>query len=448
MRVLLLACAPCALLTTAALAEDAPGFFALGLTGGIAAINLPDSADVLISGDATATGGLDNIALGYTLGLSGAVGIGEVGGYDAFVGFNAFGTLASGSGSTTRELSGRGLLVVQGLSTPITSALIDIETTRGGGASDVNLVVDNPTNGQGGGGGVSSLDLDIVLGGGSASAVSIPTGDGFVWGAANATVAPDTALGVGAIANSGGGMFIAVGDLDGIVIEQSSSFDIAYAGADITFGVNQPLDDSSALQAYAGPSYRYLGQRGESSVLIDIPEVVGSTVEHPIYGMEREADIDSHYLGAVIGGVYSASVSEKGAISVGVEGSLYYASHSFSGRDVYSLTGGNGVAGWAGPDEIVNGPEVGEDVGGIAVAARVQAGYTHQLTDNMQFTLAASADYLSSAAQAGPASDVAYAADADENDAQWSSASSGSNTVMSFGSMWAFTLTASVTGQF
>lgn len=436
-------------MTSPALAQDnGPGYFALTVTGGVSAIKLPGLSEAFTDGAVTTEGAPDNLAYGYTLGVSGAVGLGTVGGYDAFIGINAFGTSASVSNTTTQTFSGRGMVVVSGLTTPSNSS-INLSTTRGPAInSQTGVSVLNPNNGEGGGAGVASANLNQANGGGSASTVSsAATGNSFAFGASNATNTPlaPTAAAFGAIANVDGGIFIGVGDLDGLEIDHQTSVDVQYAGADITFGVNKPVDEKSSFQAYGGPSFRYLGQQGSNSLTIDIPEVPGTTVVHPLYTMDREVDIASYYLGGVIGGVYSFAVSDAGTVSLGLEGALYHVGTDIDGQDSYTIAGGSGVAGWGSGSQTVNGPSVSDSASGIAVAARAQAAYSHRLSDNLQLSLTGMVDYLSAAAS--PKADVAYAATATGDSASWSSGGGG-GSIVSFGSMWAFSVSASLTGQF
>lgn len=449
---LLFACASIAVMTSPALAQDnGPGYFALGLTGGVTAIKLPGLSEAFTEGDVTTEGAPDNLALGYTLGISGAIGIGEVGGHDAFIGINAFGTSASVSNTTTQTFSGRGMVVVSGLTTP-TDSTINLVTTRGPGInSTAGYLVANPDNGEGGAAVVGPTLVNSPPpgpnGASTSQVASSNTINSFAFGAGNTTYSAgaQSALAAGAIANVNGGIFIAVGDLDGLEIDHQTSVDVQYAGADITFGVNKPVSDTSTFQAYGGPSFRYLGQQGSNSVTIDLPEVAGTTVVHPLYTMDRDVDIASYYLGGVVGGVYSFAVSDAGTISVGLEGSLYHVSTDVDGQDAYTIAGGSGVVGWGAGTQTVTGPAVSENTTGIAVAARAQLGYSHKLNDSLTLSLTGSADYLSAAAS--PKADVTYATPATADAATWSSGS-GDDSIVSFGSMWAFNLSASLTGQF
>jgi hypothetical protein len=254
-------------------------------------------------------------------------------------------------------------------------------------------------------------------------------------------------LAVGAAADTSGSLFLAVGDLDGLSIATSVQNSILYSGMDITFGASGVVNDRTVAQAYIGPSYRYLGQWNQTnySLAVDLPEV-GPTVVHPLYVLDRNANVTSNYVGGVVGAGLAMKVNENISIGLAGEGSLYYTHAMLTGSDSVTISGGNGVGGVHGPTQTVT-YDAGNSAfnNGIAYAVRGQASTTVKINPNLDFTLAGTVDYLSRVARPNGGADITYTANATDANASWSSSGS---PLLSFGDMWAFTVTGGVTGHF
>jgi hypothetical protein len=430
--------------------DDAHAFFALGVNGGVTAIKLPAGQNgVLTIGNSS--GGSDPYALGYTGGFNAILGAGKLGNLDVFVGANVFGTYANASTTRTQNFSGVGLVEIPGSSTPA-NASISLTTSRAAGAAASTNVVDN--NPQGGGSSVVASSTSPAPGNGaSASEVSsAATGNSFVWSAMNTQVSAGgvaKSLAVGAVADTSGSMFLAVGDLDGLSIKTSTQNTIAYAGLDVPFGIAGALNDRTVAQAYIGPSYRFLDQWNKTNfaLSVDLPEVAGTTVVHPLYSLDRNTNITSNYLGGVIGGSLAFKVTDTMTVGLAGEGSLYYAVTGVKGGDTVTIAGGSGVVGLPFGSQTVSYGTGGATTynTGIAYAIRGQASTTIAINNSLDLTLAGSVDYLSRVARPGNSGNVTYTANATDANVSWSSSG---QPLISFGDMWAFTLTGGLTGHF
>jgi hypothetical protein len=442
---------PALLGSTAVMAQDdTHPFFGLGANGGVAVLKLPAGQNgVLTQGDVQGAGS-DPLMIGGTIGFNGVIGIGKVGDYDAFMGANLFATYANGSSTRTQNFSGVGLVAIPGIQTPA-NASINLTTSRAAGAvASVNVVDNNPE----GGNATDGFTQTTPAPGNQQSASQVTaagTGNSFVWGAANTQVSAGgvaKALAVGAAADTSGSLLLAVGDLDGLSIATSVQNTILYTGMDVTFGASGVVNDRTVAQAYIGPSYRFIDQWNKTnySLSVDLPELAGTTVVHPLYTLDRNANVTSNYIGAVIGGSLASKVNDTVSVAFAAEGSLYYMHAALSGSDSVTIAGGSGVAGLPyGPQTVTYGPGASAFNNGIAYAIRGQASTTVALNPNMDLTLAASVDYLSKVARPNGGADVTYTANATDANASWSSPA---KPLLSFGDMWAFTLTGGVTGHF
>lgn len=432
--------------------DDTHAFFALGANGGVAVLKLPDGQNgVLTQGNVG--GGSDPLMLGATLGINAVVGAGKIGNLDAFVGASMFGTYANGSSTRTQNFSGVGLVEIPGISTPA-NASISLTTARAAGSASATINVSD-TNPQGGGSTVT-VPGQTSAGAGSADSSSSVSpagvGNSFVWGAANTQVSAGgvgKSLAVGAVADSSGSMLLAVGDLDGLSITTSTQNSIVYTGMDITFGVSGAVNDRTVAQGYVGPSYRFLDQWNKTNyaLAVDLPEVAGLATVHPLYSLDRNANVTSNYLGGVIGGSLAMKMTDTVAVSLSGEASLYYAITGVNGSDSVTIAGGSGVAGLPyGPQTVTYGPGTASTYNtGIAYAIRGQASTTIALNKSLDLTLAGSVDYLSRVARPANSGNVTYSADATNANVSWSSSG---QPLVSFGDMWAFTATGSLTGHF
>lgn len=433
---------PALLGTTAVMAQDASPHFALGVTGGITAFNLPSGQNgVLWGGDAKADGTKGQWMLGETLSFSTAVSLGKVGNYDAFMGATAFGTYANGSSSSTQSFSGVGFVAIPGLTTPANGS-ISLTTSTSAVAASATAAV-GATDPQGN---VYSDSQNASSGSGQGVAnVSTATFGSFIIAGANTQVAggAGSALAYAAIADTSGSIFLAAGNLDGLAISTSTQNSILYSGLDITFGASGTPDDKTSVQAYVGPSYRYIGQWNSTntSLAVDIPEIAG-TITHPLYVLNRDGTVQSNYFGGVAGANISHQVSDTVAVSFGAEGSLYYANASLKGHETVRTYGGVGPSPGFLPSQDVTVVEDAASVSQstLAYAVRAQASATVAVKPKLNLTGTVSADYLSAVARPSGNANVTYS----NGSASWSSGGGP----LSFGGMLALGGSVSLTGSF
>ncbi len=445
---------PALLGTTAVVAQD--GFFAAGLSIGGGAIKLPSGQNgVLTLGDVTVTGNPDPLLPAGTLGFNAAAGLGKWGEYDAYAGLNLFATYGTASWSGTQNFSGIGTVYIPGISLPDNGS-IELHTTRGDevGIATSNVIATSP---QG-----SNYNIDAsastVGGVGAQSDAAVsgnadPAPNSFVVAGTNTEVsAPNTngtALAYGGIADTSGSLLIITGDLAGLSISTQTSTQVLYAGGDLTVGVSKVQDETTALQAYAGPSYRFLGQWsnttiGATQLSVDIPEEASPTV-HPLWDQTTTFNtaLNSHYFGGVLGAGVSKQVSDKVSVSAGAELSGYYTLASLNGRGSVRTHDGVSPSNVDSPDITVVQDPVNVLTHTLAFAARAQASATYALADNTGLTVAGSVDYLSAVAR--PYGGAAVTGSG--GNASWSSGS-GDNSAVSFGDMFVFTGTVTLSGQF
>jgi hypothetical protein len=426
--------------------DDTHPFFSLSVNGGVAALKMPDGSNgVLFQGSGSVSDPASPILLGGTVGLGLSAGLGQVGDWDTFVGANVFGTYAQGNSTFNQKFSGVGLIAIPGISTPANGS-IDLTTTRipGGAATATGHVVDH--NPQGGGGDVTFSQSSGGLS--SSSAVTSDPGNSFIFTAANTVAGANaSSLAVGAIADTSGSLFLAVGDLDGFAISSSISQKVLYTGGDLTFGAARAFDSSTSVQAYAGPSYRFLGTSTDmnTSLVADLPEVSGSGVVHPLYSLARDSEVGSHYVGGVIGLSVSHQVSDAISVTLGGEASLYYMHSTLRGKESVSIAGGTGVAPFPSGGQTVTYDGRSASGDDIAYALRGQTAITMSITPTIDLSVAGTADYLSKVARTNGGAGVVYTSDATSADVSWAS---GAKSLLSFGDMWAFTGTVSLTGHF
>lgn len=450
---ILLAGIPALLCSTAVFAQDdSHPYFGLSLTGGVTALALPSGQNgVQWDGDAVVTGGNADLALGGTLNLSTGIGLGKIGDYDAFMGVSIFGTYANGYSALTQEFSGVGMVYIPGLQTP-DDVTINLTTSRNqagpgpatAGATIVGNAVDSSVYGIAS----SAATAGPADGGQSDADVSTGAPTSFVMSGTNTEIAGGvaTALAYGAMADASGSVFLAVGDLDGLSIATSVQNSIIYAGGDITFGASGTPDEDTIVQAYAGPSYRYIGQWNnmQTALSVDIPEVGGSGVTHPLYIVDRDATVSSNYFGGIFGGNVSHRVSDTVSIAFGGEAGLYYAGAYLSGSETVTTTGGIAPGPIPSPTVTVVGDPVSVYEGALAYAVRGQTSATVALSPSIDLTASLSVDYLSHVARPVGGGTVSYSNDGTNANASFASG----GTLISFGDMWAFTGALTVTGHF
>jgi hypothetical protein len=430
-----------ALLTTTALAQDAnaPSFTLTGTTG-VTGFLLPDYDDGLFGDPAT------DPLIGGMLGLSGNATVGQHGDWDVILGFNVFGALAGANSTSTETFDGPGTVYISGLSTPGGSSAIVLDTTAGNATTTLTPPL----------GGANSVVDD---GGGATvnAATVVPTAPGFILGAV--TMEGGAGMAAGAIASSDGGIFVATGDLTGMKVTTDTSRNVFYAGADLTIGLGSADNGGTLYSVYAGPSYRGLYQGTVTDLTVDMMEADdGGAVTLPNFTISSDENLDTHYLGGLLGGTAAFAVGNGMILSLGVEGGVYGVSASWNGTDTYSSEGGlfndpndTPDAGSVAQTPIsVTADQLSEDDitnDTIAFAARGNASVTWAIGENQAFSLGGNIEYLSQVATvthdrvSGPLpydETVSWPADGGPTGAP----------SFSWGSMVNFGITASLTGAF
>jgi hypothetical protein len=436
------------LLTTSATAQEASGK-AVGLTIGPSFFVLPHfDAGVVSTGEGVFSPKVDGAGAGFNVGVSGGLSLGKVNGLDAGLGISAFATVGNSSSTVVDRFSGPGTVVVSGYRTP-GGATIDLTTNSapGNSSASANIIHTNP---QGGGelinvdnplnpaGTINNYGATVASGQNSFALGGVVTQQG----------ADNGAAAYGAVAATDGGVFFGAGDLTGLTVTTDVRRNMIYSGADLTFAMATASGQMS-LQGYAGPSYRLLNQSVRTNTTVDIPEASPSATTFPLYSMERDETLTSHYLGGVVGFNVSKPVSDDLTFSLGLEGGAYYARDSYEGREGYSITGGSLSA--VPPTTVYNANGIDLDVDGFAWSAKVSPSVTVALAPNQQLTFGGSVDYLSRVATVTRDGSVGTSSNSytgtDDGTLSYSGASQTTNT-LSFAPMWSFTPTVSFTGQF
>jgi hypothetical protein len=264
-------------------------------------------------------------------------------------------------------------------------------------------------------------------------------------------------MAAGAVASSDGGIFVATGDLAGMEVTTDTSRNIFYTGADLTLGLGRADNGGTLYSVYAGPSYRGLYQNIVTDLTVDMAEVDdGGAVTLPNFTISSDENLNSQYLGGVLGGTAAFSVGDGMILSLGVEGGVYGVSAKWNGKDTYSSAGGlfndpndddagsvaqtpiSVTAGQLSEDDITNDT--------IAFAARGNASLTWAISHNQAFSLGGNVEYLS---QVATVTHDRVLEPAYDPTTSWSAgdAPTGAPT-FSWGSMVNFGITASLTGTF
>jgi hypothetical protein len=437
-----LACAALALGTSAALAEGGTW----SATVGASAFNGPDGqTGVYNLSGATSTGGLtvDAMGLGISLGIDASIPIGLHGDMETALRIYAFGMLGHASGSVTNTYTGSGVVVIPGYTTP-GGTTIALATNSGASTASSTITHTNPQ------GGVANSAVAAAAATQNLYGVTIAPGSNSFSYAGASVGAGGVVAAYGAVGATDGGIFIAAGDLTGLAITTSFVQDVIYLGKDITLALSGDHGDWS-VTGYAGPSYRFLGQRNTTNVAVDIPELEPAAgILFPDYSMNRVEDLTSHYLGGVVGGEISTAVSATTTLTLGAEGGLYYTIDSLSGRESYTVANGQLVP--VPSTTVDNANTAAGSANGLAFAARGNAAFTVSLAENRQITFGGQVEYLSRVAtvtrpSSAPALTNTYVAGSSTGTVTYDTVAS-SAPILSFGDMWNFTGTISFTGQF
>lgn len=436
-----------AVLTTSASAQETPGR-ALGLTLGPNFFVLPDiDTGVVARGQGNFSPRVAGGGIGATLGLSGGLSIGKIGAFDAGIGLSGFGTFGASGNTVVDRFSGPGVVVIGGYTTP-GNATIGLTTNSAPGNSAASANV-NHTNPQGGGeviavnnpvnagGTVNNYGATIAAGSNSFGLAGVVTQQG----------AANTAAAYGAVAATDGGLFVGAGDLTGLTVTTGVNRSTIYTGADLTIALAN-VSGPVSVTGYAGPSYRFLNQSVQTTTTVDIPEASPSATVFPLYSMRRDETLRSNYFGGVVGLSISKPVSDTVVVSLGVEGGAYYVRESYQGRESYSISGG--AVAPVPLTTVYNANGVNLESDGIAWSAKISPAVTVALAPNRQLTFGGSLDYLSRVATVSRDGSVGMTssyAGTDDGTLTYNAPSQTVNT-LSYGPMWSFAPTVSLTGQF
>lgn len=414
-----------------AVVDDAPEFLITGKVGGIV-FDMPDfDTGVFGIND-------DTLAFGGMVGLSGSGAVSSAGDWDVILGFNVFGAIAGGS-TTTAYSDGPGTVYISGLSNP--AGTITTDAVPGGAPPDVGTTV-------------NASSATATSGTDTGAGFAAPSGTGFIVGAVSTNDDPagDTVVTYGAIANTTGGIAVVSGDLDGAISTEVSR-QIMYLGADVTLGLGGEIGDGTSAQVYIGPSYRGLFQENTTTVTVNLPESQ-PVVTLPNFSIATLDDIDSDYLGGVLGGSVAFGAGDGVVFTLGLEGGVYGVRASWTGQDTYETSGGvfdpdggGPIAFGPQPTLTVQGPTFERDFDDtIAFAARGNAAVTWAVGSNQALSLGGSLEYLSAVAT------VDHAGRTVVNDGVLTGAYPGTDpaptTTLRWGSMVNFAITASLTGTF
>lgn len=427
---------------------SSPAFNITG-TAGIVGFDMPefDTGVLGVTDDEMLWGGM--------LGISAAGAIGNTNGWDVVLGVNAFGAFAGGSSSSSTWTADEpGTLIITGLSTPGTAGpdngpdLISLSTDRSTPEAELEIVNDNP---QGGG---SDGSGDVSGGTNNVGFVTPSSAENsFILGALATTTGAAAAY--GAIADSDGGIFIATGDIEGLTIETNVSRQLIYTGADLTLGLAGNLSDGVSAQVYAGPSYRGLFQDTTTDININIPEMGDTDVIFPEFNISRLDDLDSNYLGGVVGGNISVAAGSGVLFTLGLEGGVYGVRSTWTGTDTYSTCCGDfGVdpedddfQGGESPSYTVTSNSQTENFSDtIAFAVRGNGAVTWAVDENKALSLGGSVEYLSKVATVDHSGLTQFIPG--DTSAEWENDGQPAGPTRSWGSMINFAVTASLTGSF
>jgi hypothetical protein len=418
--------------------SETDGYFSLSATAGGVVMNLPDGGG-WFEGEGIEES--DDLLFGGMIGVSASAGLGKMGDLDAFVGFNAFGAYATGNFFKSHEFTGPGVVIIQGGAGPNLGS-IGITTSSGGGAYGASMAASN-TSPQGGGTGVGIAIAGVA--GSQDSAIVSANGQSFIWGGASGDAPNNRAAAYAAIADTNGGVFIAAGDLDGLAIDMAYMTEVIYAGADLTFGLSGVHDNGVVLQGYAGPSYRYLSQRNSMNMAIsvDVPEMAGGPTEYPLFGMQSNEHLQTHYLGGVAGLAATVPINAVSSFTLGGEVGLYYASAGMDSDGVYTVEGGGPVPYVL---QTVTSEGSTDQYSSLAWSFRGTGVYTVATSENTQLSLSAMVDYLSGVATPGVNATVSGYDGTDDGSVTY--VSGGSSDAIHWSDMIAITAAVTFSGQF
>jgi hypothetical protein len=210
------------------------------------------------------------------------------------------------------------------------------------------------------------------------------------------------------------------------------------------------------VQVYGGPSVRYLSQHNVSTTSVNIaPFVPGNSLS--VFSMASMDDLTTTFYGGMGGLSFTTDLGNKMKLTLGGEGGLYYSQSSLSGSQTFSVpatqTSGlnGGLSGATTPAQSVTAANnISGSGNGIAYTMTGKGAVTYDLSDMMQLSFGASAQYLSrvpTVQNAAPTIATNTYAGVNNGTITYTSAATNPPSI-SFGSMWNFGGTVSLTNHF
>jgi hypothetical protein len=154
-------------------------------------------------------------------------------------------------------------------------------------------------------------------------------------------------------------------------------------------------------------------------------------VVFPLYSLAWDETIDSTYIGGVVGVATATALSDTMTLNVGGEARIYSVSSDYEGASTASVSGGSPSV----LEEVAAGA-TSSSADDVAFGVKGQVGVSWLVADQMQLTLGGSAEYLSKVATV------------DRPDSPSMAPGFDASPSLSFGDMWSFGGTISLTGQF
>lgn len=426
------------LCSTAAVAQDGSGYSAGFTVGGIGFL-MPDfeAPGVITDGVGGVEATHQVMLFGGVLAGSWATPLSDDG--RTILGKSGFMAIGVGNSTMTVTLDGQGTLFLPGYTTP--TGTIEVNASYPGGSDPTASA---SISGTSGGVGDQTVSAPANTGGSqNAWGATQPNASNFsLAGGATLNDTTDSGFAFGAIASTEGGVFLATGDLTGVVVTSSLDSTVVYGGIDLSIA----RAGEGNIQGYVGPSYRYLKQDYTSDITIDMMEIDPSTVTFADYTQSTNEVMTSHYLGGAAGISYVAASEDGNTFSFGGEVGVYNRMTDFEGMQSYTLSGGVPAL-VEGDQTVTNSTTLTDSDSGIAYALRGQAVWTKPTAENRQISFGLGGEYLSSV----PTLTRSYLGSnfgGTTDDADYTGPETSDTPMLSFGEMWNVTGTVSWTGQF
>lgn len=403
-----------------------PGY-TLSASMGVIAFGLPASDTGVLATGAFTTTDPDVNPVGLDGSLSGQFDVGTTGGAKLSIGVDVFGAVAGGSHSTTETFTGPGTIQIDGYTIP-TGIGSSLATSTGPGGSATAQVSGPAAVSQ-------TATASGGLGAQDAIGVKQPDPNEFSLAVASVNAAGNGSAYNG-IASTSGGFFTGIGDLTGLKVTTTNSSQIFYGGADINLAATGNISTDTTLQASVGPSYKYLGQHNVSSTTAYIPAATASLgTAVPTYNDTRTEDLNSNYLGGLVGVTLGHKVTDSVSVALGGEFGLYDMWANYTGSESYTISGGACPPGCTAgtlpitSQTVTNSNHPSGSANGTAYSAGINGSATTALSDKLSVTFAASGEYLSSVPVL-------------------SHPAGGGTPTLGFGSMWDATGSIALNGSF